>query len=158
MSSLIPDAEKTAMVADFQSAVNTWLRPLQVYQEAQTLVVNSDPNWNPLEAWNQNAPTFQVTPVVSTVSGRILWNNQQDYEYATPYVGRGLNQGQIKVKDQTDQACRLKVDPSGYNLLLNAKQVQIDGVLMYPQSQPRPHGLFWPTYYTFYFVRTVGNP
>lgn len=151
--SIIPDSEKAAMAADFDAAASTWLRPLVVYAEAQTLVVSSDPNWNPLEAWNQNSASFKVTPVYTTVSGRILWSNEQDWKYTQPYSSRTAgNEAQLKVKDQTDQACRLKVDASGYALLVNAKQVNIDGRQLVPESQPRPHGLFWPTYWTFFFV------
>jgi hypothetical protein len=152
--SLLTDAEKTSLIADFGLAVNTWERTLVIYQEAQKTVVVSDPNWNPIEAWNQNNSDITNTPVYSTVSGRIMWDKQQEWKYMKPYAGQG-GEAQIKVKDQTSRACRLKVDSSGYNLLLTAKKVEIDGVLMDPESQPRPHGLFTPNYWTFYFVRSM---
>ncbi len=151
----ISETDKALMTADFDGAVASWLRPLTIWQEPQKVVVVSDVNYNPIEAYNQNNTEITNVPVFSSVSGRILWNDQQDWKYVKPYQGRGANEGQLKVKDQTTQSCRLKVDPSGYNLLLGAKKVQIDGVLMDPESQPRPHGLFWPTYYTFYFVRSM---
>ncbi len=154
--SLLSDADKAALTADFQSmAVDQWVRPLQIWQEAQQTVVVSNVNYTPLNAYNQNATQITNTPVVSTVSGRILWDKQQEWDYIKPYNGQGVDEAQLKVKDQVTRACRLKVDVSGYNLLLDAKLVQIDGVQMVPQSQPRPHGLFYPTHYTFYYVRNM---
>lgn len=150
--SLLTDAEKSSLTTDFQSAVSTFFRPLIIYQEAQTTVVVSDPNWNPIEAWNQNNTNIVNTPVYSTVSGRILWDKQQEWKFMKPYQGE---QAQLKVKDQTSRACRIKVDQSGYNLLLTAKKVEVDGVMLDQESQPRPHGLFAPDFWTFYFVRSM---
>lgn len=153
--SYLTDAEKASLTSDFAAAVDTWMRPLMIWQEPQKTVVISDPNYNPIEAYNQNSTKITNTPVVYSVSGRILWDKQQEWKYVTPYPGHGTNEGQIKAKDQTSRACRLKVDQSGYNLLLTAKKVEIDGVMMDPESQPRPHGLFFPTFYTLYFVRSM---
>lgn len=155
MSSL-SDADKASLTADFQSVgIDQWGRALQIYQEARHTVVVSNVNYTPLNAYNQNSTQITNTPTVSTVTGRILWDKQQEWDYVRPYTSRGTDEAQLKVKDQVTRACRVKVDPSGYNLLLNAKLLMIDGVQMIPQSQPRPHGLFWPTHYTFYFVRQM---
>lgn len=150
--SYLSDADKSSISADFQAAVSTWFRPLVIYQEAQKTVVVSDPNWNPIEAWNQNNTSVVNTPVFSTVSGRILWDKQQEWKYMKPYEGQ---QAQLKVKDATSRSCRIKVDQSGYNLLATAKKVEVDGVLLDPESQPRPHGVFAPDFWTFYFVRSM---
>ncbi len=148
MSSLFTDAEKAALQADFQSVIDTFVRPLTVYQDAaQTVVVNSA-DYNPYTSNNQNSTEITYTPVASTVSGRIMWDKLQELKFVRPEVA-----AQIKVTDQTARAVRLKVDGSGYALLVNAKRVQIDGVLCLPDSNPRPHGLFAPDYWTFYFVR-----
>ncbi len=154
--SVLSDAEKASLVADFQTfGIDQWLRPLQIWQEAQQTVVVSNINFTPFNAYNQNSTQIVNAPVMSTVSGQILWDKPQEWDFVRPYTSRGTDEAQIKVKDQTTRACRLKIDPSGYNLLLNAKLVQIDGVQLVPQSQPRPHGLFWPTHYTFYYVRQM---
>lgn len=153
--SLLTDAEKAYIAADFQSAVSTFFRPLVIYQEAEKTVIVSDPKWNPIDAWNQNDTSVQNTPVLSTVSGRIFWDKQQEWKYLKPYAGQGTDQAQIKVKDQVTRSCRVKVDQSGYNLLVTAKKVEVDGVMLDPESQPRPHGLFAPDFWTFYFVRSM---
>ncbi len=143
------------MVADFKNAVDTFLRTLAIYQEATKTVVISDPNFNPLQAYNQNNTNVTNTPNVTVVKGRILYDKNQEWSYVRPYVGRGPNEGQLKFKDQVTRSCRLKVDPAGYALLILAKQVEIDGLMFNVESEPRPHGLFGVDYYTFYFVRAL---
>jgi hypothetical protein len=150
MSSLISDSEKALLLTDFQQVVDTFLRPLVVYQEAQRTVIVSNPDYNPFSDWNQNNTDIQNTPVYTTISGRILWDKQQEWKYVRP-----PDSPQIKTKDATNRSVRLKVDPSGYNLLKDAKKVEIDGVLLDIESQARPHGLFDTNYYTFYFVRSM---
>lgn len=151
MGGLLNDDQKAAIFADFARAMETFARPLTVYQEAQRTVVVSNPDFNPIEDWNQNNTDIQNTPVFSTISGRILWSKDQEWRYLTP---GGLHPSQLKLKDATKASCRLKVDSTGYALLRTAKKVQIDGILMDPDSEPRQHGPFGTGFWTFSFVRS----
>lgn len=155
MSSLISDSDKTAYATAFQQNVDTWVRPLIVYQEPQKTVIISDPNYNPYEAYNQNNTEIQNTPIFTTISGRILYDKDQEWSFMRPYTNGGANEAQIKVKNQSVRSVRLKVDISGFNLLQTAKKVEIDGQLFDLESLARPHGLFTPNYFTFYFVRST---
>lgn len=148
--SLLSDSDKASLAAVLQSGVQTWFRPLTVYQEAQRTVITADPNFNPIEAWNQNSTTIQNTPVYTTISGAILWDKDQEWRFVSP---GGAHPSQLKVKDSTKRACRLKTDASGYALLSTAKKVEIDGVQMNMDTEARPHGLFGVDRYTYYFVR-----
>lgn len=147
--SLLTDAEKAALSADFAAATATWLRPLRVWQEAQKTVIVSDPNWNPYTANNQNSVDIINTPVCTIISGAILWDKTQDYPFLKPEIA-----AQIKVKNQVERACRVKVDASGHALLASCKQVEIDGEPMIRDTKPRPHGLFSTDRYTYYFIRS----
>lgn len=151
MSSLLTDAEKASLMADFRSAIDTHTRALTVWQEAAHTVVVSNPDYNPYTAYNQNVSDVTNTPVSSVISGRIMWDKDQNWRYLTP---GGLHPSELKVKDATNRACRLKVDASGHALLATAKKVEIDGVMLDRESEPRPHGLFSPDSWTFYFVRS----
>ena len=147
--SLISDADKAMFGAALHSGVTTFFRPLTVYQEAQRTVVVSDPNFNPIDAgWNQHSVSIENTPVFTTISGAIQWSRSQDLDFIRPE-----HAAQLKAKEQTNRACRLKVDASGYALLKTAKRVEIDGILLTPDTNPRPHGLFGVDRYTFYFVK-----
>lgn len=155
MSSLLTDVQKSSLVADFNNVIDTFVRPLIVYQEATKTVIVSDPNFNPIEQWNPNNTEIVNTPVFSTISGRILYDKSQEWSFVRPYPGRGSSEGQIKVKDDVVRSMRLKVDRSGYFLIRDAKKVQVDGHLFDNESVARPHGLFGAETYTFYFVRSL---
>jgi hypothetical protein len=155
VSSLLTDLDKASIVSDFKNVVDTFVRPLLVYQEPTHTVIVSDPNFNPLVAFNQNNTQITNTPVINTISGRILYDKNQEWSYLRPYPGRGTAEGQIKVKDAVIRSVRMKVDVSGYNLIKTSKKVEIDGYLFDTESIARPHGLFGAEYYTFYFVRSL---
>lgn len=154
MSSILTDAQKAALVNDFKGVIDTFVRPLVVYQEASKTVIISNPNFNPIEQWSPNGTEIQNTPVYSTISGRILYDKGQEDSFVRPYPGRGVGEGQIKVKDDVVRSMRLKVDLTGYRLIRDAKKVQVDGHLFDNESVARPHGLFGAETYTFYFVRS----
>jgi hypothetical protein len=143
------------MVADFQGVVDTFVRPLFVYQEATQIVVVTDPDYNPIDGYNQNNQNVTNLANYTLISGRVLYDKQQEWSFVRPYVGRGPNEGQLKIKDQTTRSVRIKVDATGYALLNTAKKVQVDGDLFDIESIARPHGLFATDYYTFYFVRSL---
>ena len=152
--SLLTDAEKATIFSQFNSAMETFLRPLIVYQEPLKTVIISDPNYNPLEgAYNQNDSDVQNTPIYTTISGRILYDRNQEWSYIKPYAGS--DNGQLKVKDQTDRSIRIKVDYSGHSLLSTTKKIELDGYLFDLESQPRPHGPFGTGYWTYYFKRSL---
>ena len=142
------------MVSDFQGAIDTFTRPFTIYQEATRTVIQADPNWNPY-SYSQTTTGTQYTPNPVVISGRILYDKQQEWGFVRPYVGRGPNEGQLKIKDQTTRAVRIKVDASGASVLQLGKKFVIDGLNFDLESQQRPHGLFGAETYTFYFVRSL---
>lgn len=155
VDSILSSSEKAEMVSDFNKVVDVFVRPIYVYQEATMTVVITDPNYNPIDGYNQNNVNVTNVANYSLISGRVLYDKQQEWAFVRPYVGRGPNEGQLKIKDQTTRSVRIKVDVTGYALLNTAKKVQVDGELFDLESIARPHGLFMPNYYTFYFVRSL---
>lgn len=152
MSSLLTDAEKAAIVADYQGAIDTFVRALKVYQEPTKTVIISDPDYNPYTSNNQNNVDITNTPIENIISGSILWSKRQDLAFINPFAA---DKAQIKVGDQVGPACRVKVGVDGYNLLASAKKVEIDGILMDPASEPRPHGLFGADRWSFYYQKAL---
>lgn len=142
------------MVAGFQNAIDTSVRSFTIWQEATRTLINTSATFNPL-LYTANNTGILNTPNFNTISGRVLYDKQQEYAFARPYVGRGPNEGQVKIKDQTTRSVRIKVDATGYALMNTCKEVDIDGFAFVLESVPRPHGLFVPNQYTFYFVRKL---
>lgn len=154
--SLLTDAEKNELRADFNEVVATFTRPLTVYQEPEKTVIVSDPNYNPYESFNQNDLDITNTPIANIIQGRILYDKNQEWSYVKMYGGQNAGEAAIKVKDSDNvRAVRVKVDPAGHALLSTAKKFEIDGLLFDKESEPRPHGLFGVDYYTYYFRRSL---
>jgi len=146
------------MVSGFQNAIDTFaIQPITIWQAPQQTYIATDPNWNPFSQPQQNVTgDVQVTQIMNLISGRVLYDKQQEWGFVRPYVGRGPNEGQLKIKDQTTRSVRIKVDATGYALLSKApKEVDIDGFAFFLESVARPHGLFLPNQYTFYFTRKL---
>ena len=142
------------MVSDFQGVIDTFTRVFTVYQEPTRLVIATDPNYNPY-SFSQTTGSIQYIPNPIQLSGRILYDKQQEWGFVRPYVGRGPNEGQLKIKDQTTRSVRIKVDASGAAILQAGKKFTIDGLNFDLESQQRPHGLFSAESFTFYFVRSL---
>jgi hypothetical protein len=155
VSSVLSPSDQEDIINGLQGVIDTFLRPIYVYQEPEQLVVITSQNYNPIDGYNQNNLGVQNLANFSIISGRVLYDKQQEWAYVRPYVGRGPNEGQIKIKDQTTRSVRIKVDVSGYALFSTAKQIKLDGFAFNIESQPRPHGLFTPTSWTFYLVRSM---
>jgi hypothetical protein len=153
VSSILSDAEWAAIAADLKSVADTFARPLKVYKEATHTVIVSDPNYNPFAPSNPGSADIQVTPNETVINGRITYDKLQDQAFVTPHGQSAAQGAQIKVKDQTSRAVRVKVDEAGYLVLKDAKRVDIDGELFFPASNPRKHGVPGAWYYTFYFTR-----
>jgi hypothetical protein len=155
VGSILSNAEKMDISNGLDGVAATFVRPLYIYQEAQQTVVITDPLYNPIDGYNQNNLNVTNLANFTLISGRVLYDKQQEFAFARPYVGRGPNEGQLKLKDQTTRSVRIKVDATGYALLNTAKKIELDGLQFDRESMPRPHGLFVPNYYTLYFVRSM---
>lgn len=144
------------MVAGIQGVIDTFVRPLYIYQEATKTIIVTNPNYNPIDdGYGQNQTSIINTPNFTLISGRVLYDKQQEWSFVRPFAGRGPDEGQLKLKDQITRSVRLKVDYSGFVLLQTAKKIQLDGLYFDLESVARPHGLFGVETYTFYFVRSM---
>ncbi len=157
MSNILSASQRAAFASGRRDVFDTFARPILIYQEPQITYISTAPaeHWNPIDGYNQNATGVSIAPVYTTISGCILYDKIEETPFLTPFNSRGVNEAAIKVRDGNDnRSMRLKVDGSGYNLLKTAKKAEVDGFMFDVSSKPRPHGLFEPQYWTFYFERT----
>lgn len=148
MSSYISPAEKTSYDAALYGVFETFMRPFQLYLEAQTAVVSTAPSFAGMFGdQSQNVTDEVVRPKVYALSGCINYGNKQPWEYIAPEA-RGDHQ-QNKIRESFGTV-RIKVDATGYALLKDCKQVVLDGFTFQLNSNARPHGLIGaPNRYTF---------
>lgn len=145
--SLLTDAQKSEYDAALYSLFEAFRRPMTLYLEASRATISTSPTYSRFGDHSQMAAITTdnpaVTPLSYTISGCILYGNKQPWDY----VGApGPVQDKLRESFGT---LRLKVDPTGYALLKDAKQVVVDGFNFQLVSSPRPHGLVTPTRYTF---------
>lgn len=141
---LLTHAEKVSFDFAMQNLFDTFARPLLVYQEAQVVNISTSPTFSRFGQHDQNAAVnadnTAVTPQIFTITGCILYNNKQPWDYIAPVGGNDSNAQQDKLRNAFGLV-RVKVDATGYGLLANAKLVRIDGFDFNPVATPRPHGL-----------------
>lgn len=150
MSSLISDSQKASLVADFSSLVDTFVRPLIAYKEAQKIVISTDPNFNRLNRFDQNQTKIQNAPVYQTINARIYYNKNIDNPYGD--INGKTPSSQLKLR-MPDGAVRIKVDAAGFAYIGQTKRIELDGNLFEVASVERPHGLFGVEYYTYWLTR-----
>lgn len=151
MSSLITDAHKALLVADFSQLVDTYVRPLVAYHESARIVVVANPDFNRLNRFDQNTTSIQNLPVPKTINARIQYEANMDDPYGQVQQARG-DYNQFKLK-MAQGLVRIKVDKAGFIFIGDVKQVQIDDNVFNLVSSERPHGLFGIDYYTLWLQR-----
>ena len=150
MSSLLSAAQKAALQSRFGDLHDTFARDIYIYKEAQNVSITTSPNYNP--KYDKNSVLSQtVTKKVQkeTFKARITY----DTDRAEPYVSSPEIDSQLKLKIP-DGSVRIKIDQTGYNYIKEAKRIEFDGRRFSIESDVRPHGLFEPTYYTFFLLPT----
>lgn len=144
---LIPSqAQRDNLENLVDSVWQTFKRAFQLFVEAQTASIITDPNFSRFGQRDQNVFNPAVTPQYTTVMGTILYGNKQPWEYIAPENRTNYMQDKIR---NSDGIVRIKVDADGYALMQDCKLVVLDGFNFKLNSTARPHGLFSPLRYTF---------
>jgi hypothetical protein len=150
--SLISPADAATYRSPLEDVFWTFARPFTIYVDAQVANISTSPTYSRFGQHDQNAAIGvdnpAVTPQAYTVTGCITYgNNQQWTDFS---VGQN---GQLKLKD-TEGQVRIKVEQQGYDLIKDAKLVNLDGFSFQFKSNPRPHGLLGsPSRWTFFLER-----
>jgi len=151
MAGFITDADKASIASVFHGAMETFFVPIYLWGNANMMVVSEDPNYNRFNAVDQNNLNPENTAIEYIVSGRVLHEHKQDYQYATHEFGEKENNKIYTPQGET----RIKVDASGAALIFGAKELQLNGIHFRIASAARPHGLFSGDYVTFMLKRVI---
>lgn len=156
MASLLSDAEKAALEAEMVNVADTWERDILVFVSPEKLIVSSNPNFNRFQQNSQNLQNQNPgnVPQSYIIKARVLYNKEQMYPYMNPYVGGSNDEAQLKQRVEEGKV-RIKVGPSGYAIMGDAKKIEFDGLAFDCDTVVRPHGLFNSQYYT-YNLKRVG--
>ncbi len=138
MDGLLSDSEKNQYDDALASVFWTFSRPFQLFINAQVATISTSFTYSPFDDHSQNAAitanNTQVVPQLYTVTGCILYDNKQPWEYSDPSsVADKIRESQGVV--------RIKVEATGNALLRQCKMVNLDGFDFTLNSNARPHGL-----------------
>lgn len=149
MGSLINSTQKNYLQSVFEYVHDTFSRPIYYYKEAKTLVLNTNPDFNPI--YQQNGAPSSTTIKKVVQSGSFNARIQYDTDKSESYVSSHEIDSQLKLR-LPDGYVRLKVDKNGLTQLRKTKRLEFDGRRFSVESDVRPHGLFEPSYYTFFLL------
>jgi len=150
MANLLTHAQKAALQSAFNDIHDTFARDIFIYKEAQVTILSTNPNYNPIYQQNSNqSQTVSRKVIKSSFKARITYDTDRSQSVLTsPEID-----SQLKLK-MPDGYVRIKVANDGYEYLKDAKRVEFDGRKFTIESDVRPHGLFEPTFYTFFLLPT----
>jgi hypothetical protein len=150
MGSLLTASQKAALQSTFNDLHDTFARDIYIFKDAKNIVMSTNPNFNPIYNQNSSLTTTISKEVQSKVfKARIMY----DTDRVEPYVSSPEIDSQLKLKIP-DGSVRIKLEKDGYEYIKGAKRLEFDGRRFSIASDVRPHGLFEPTYYTFFLLPT----
>lgn len=144
-SYLTPD-EENSLNNEFNNLHATFGRPVAIFKTAQETVIQTSAS----NSMFQGSPENDVVQNViqsGVFLARILYGKKQD---RNPYGGFPTQQPTVEVEEGE---VRMKLDPTGAAFLAGAERVTVDGNILRVVTSPRPHGLFNPNFYTFFFKK-----
>lgn len=153
--SLIPDSEKLSLSAEIDTVAKTFEKPIYISLESKKATISTNPDYNRFQSNNLNLldQNPENIPVFYTGMARVWYERQQSVAYSLPYVGGNRDDTQVKLLNQEGRV-RIKISASGGQLLVQAKQIELDGTLFVIDSAPRLHGLFTSDYWTIHLLRS----
>lgn len=149
MASFLDDQEKKGLQDVFSHLHDTFSRPIYYFKEAKTVVLSTNPGFNPI--YQQNVAPQSKTIKKVTQSGSFNARIQYDTDKSESFVSSHEIDSQLKLR-LPDGYVRIKVNSDGYQQLKSSKRLEFDGRRFSVESDVRPHGLFQPSYYTFYLL------
>lgn len=153
MASLISSADKITLQSALTDVFDTFKRSVVLYHEPEKVVISTDPNYSRFGNNSQMTENIENVPVRHVIDARIYYLKDQENQVAQPYLGGFLDESQLKISEPKGRI-RIKVEESGYQLLKDAKLVELDGFIFTPDSPPRVHGLLGVNRWTFYYKVT----
>tara|TARA_R110002110_G_scaffold344448_3_gene554452 strand:+ start:103 stop:561 length:459 start_codon:yes stop_codon:yes gene_type:complete len=150
MATLLTLADKASLQSAFNDLHDTFARDIYIFKEAKKITISTSPTFNPIYGQSSSLPQTVTNQVQSgTFKARITY----DTDRTEPYISSPEIDSQLKLR-VPDGTVRIKIDKNGYEYVKTAKRLDFDGRRFTVESDVRPHGLFEPTYYTFFLLPT----
>lgn len=146
MSSLLTDAEKSAINSALGNVHDTFARDIFIYvKEAST--VPPELNFNPLYGRNKNAAQIssEITLTKYTFPARIYYKNEQKEDILD-------GNGQMNLVGSEGQI-RVKIKPDAYEKLKICSKIEVDDQLFVMDGDAKIIGPFDTQFYSIFLKR-----
>ena len=146
MSSLLTDAEKSAINSALSRVHDTFARNIFIYVK-ETSVIPAELNFNPLYGRNKNAAKIssETTLTKYTFSARVYYKNEQKEDILDGNGQMNLvgSEGQIRVKVRSDAYEKLKI----------CSKIEVDDQLFVIDGDAKIIGPFDTQFYSVFLKR-----
>lgn len=141
-TSYIPDSLKAELQGIIDNMHETFSRTITVFEEGEKVLISASPTYNGVYGrTNTGGRSVQKTVVSHEIKARIHYINAKEDTLSED------SQADISL---IDGSVKITVDPTGFELLKEAKRCEFEGRRYEITSRGNPTGIMGPQYYHFY--------
>ncbi len=144
MSDLLSSGEKSAFDAAFDDLHDTFGRDIVIYKKSKKVFVATNNTYNALYSRIKNEKGSEKTVEAVTVKARIAYSGNS---------GKETQENEILGFDVPADHVRIKINSTGYDLIKQASDIEVDGDLFDVVSDASKAGMFSVRYYNILLKR-----
>jgi len=146
MADLFSSSEKSAFDRVFDDLHDTFGRDITIFKKSQKVFVATNSTYNALYSKTKNQKGIEKVVEAIKIKARIAYAGS--FENA-----RSNDENEILGLDIPSDHVRIKLNLEGYNLIKQAKDIEIDGELFDVVSDASKSGMFSVRYYNILLKR-----
>jgi len=146
MTDLIPSSDKAAFDNVFNDIHDTFARDITIFKKEKQVFVGTNSTYNALYSRMRDQKGSDKVVESINVKARIAYAGS--FESA-----RSNDENEITGLDIPQDHVRIKIDETGYNLLRQATDIEIDGELFNITSDASKAGMFSVKYFNLLLKR-----
>lgn len=144
MTDLLSGGEKSAFDAVFDDLHDTFGRDIVIYKKSKKVFVATNNTYNALYSRIKNEKGSEKTVEAVTLKARIAYSGNS---------GKETQENEILGFDIPADHVRIKINLTGYNLIKEASEIEVDGDLFDVVSDASKAGMFSVNYYNVLLKR-----
>lgn len=146
---LISDEERASYKAAIDDVHDTFARDIVVWRKSAQVLNSQDPNFDAFNDQSNSSVTYTSTS--QTFKARIKYIDRQQLESELKGGHPGIGASKIPLTESF-QLVRVKVTRAARDYIEGCEKINLsdDNLDYIVYTIQRPHGVFEPTYYTYY--------
>ena len=144
MTDLLSSGEKSAFDGVFDDLHDTFAREIVIYKKSKKVFVATNSTYNALYSRIKNEKGSEKTVEAFTLKARIAYSGNS---------GKETQENEILGFDIPVDHVRIKINSTGYDLIKEASEIEVDGYLHDVVSDASKAGMFSIKYYNVLLKR-----